>query len=160
MRPILYILCGIPGSGKSTFANHFINNDNTIWVSRDAIRFSILSEDDDYFEHEKEVFECFISQISGLLQTNYNVIADATHLSEVSRKKLTNAIDRNFTNYDIVYVIFKVSNELCIAHNKLRDGRAVVPDDVMHRMGACFTIPKKNEDVREKGRIIIEGEIM
>ena len=47
----LIMMCGIPGSGKSTWIQNckgFIGNDVVV-VSRDAIRFSMLKEGEDYF---------------------------------------------------------------------------------------------------------------
>ena len=47
----LIIMCGAPGSGKSTYIEkHFISFPGyTKVVSRDQIRFSILKDDEDYF---------------------------------------------------------------------------------------------------------------
>lgn len=55
----IYLLCGIPGSGKSTWAKNHLD-DNSIWISRDLIRFSMVSEEEEYFSKEKEVFKEFI----------------------------------------------------------------------------------------------------
>ena len=43
--PKLIMLCGIPGSGKSTYANDYVkHNDNVIHLSSDAIRAELLSK--------------------------------------------------------------------------------------------------------------------
>lgn len=42
MKNKLYIMCGCPGSGKTTYAKKYLINDNTVYVSRDDIRFSLL----------------------------------------------------------------------------------------------------------------------
>lgn len=157
MKPTMYILCGAPGCGKSTFAQNFAT-DNTIWVSRDSVRFSIVASEEDYFSHEKEVFAKFIERIAGLLENHYDVIADATHLNMASRKKLTNAVDNYIKDYNIVYIIFTASADMCIAHNANRTGRANVPEDAIRRMRATLTIPNR-EDAREIGLITIEGEL-
>ena len=47
-EPILYISCGIPGSGKSTFLKKHFGPDELI-VSRDDIRFQVLGEAEEYF---------------------------------------------------------------------------------------------------------------
>ena len=156
MKPTLYILCGAPGCGKSTFASKLVPNVH--WVSRDAIRFELIKNDEDYFSHEKEVFNHFVERIVISLQTGMDTIADATHLNMASRKKLTRAIDNYFELYNIVYVIFTASAETCIEHNKNREGRALVPEDVIHRMRASLTIPN-HEDKREIGMITIDGEL-
>ena len=157
MKPTLYIFCGAPGCGKSTFAKQF-SSGSIKWISRDKIRFQLTKPEEDYFSHEKEVFNCFIKQIAISLHNGNNTIADATHLNSISRKKLTNAIDVYFKEYNIVYVIFTASTETCIKHNKNREGRTQVPEDVIRRMRASLTIPH-NEDEREIGLITIDGEL-
>ena len=157
MKPTLYILCGAPGCGKSTFAKQF-NSDFVKWISRDEIRFQFIKSDEDYFSHEREVFRHYSKLIADTLAEGKNVLADATQLNTASRKKLTTAIDLNFTEYSIVYVIFTASAETCIKHNKNREGRALVPEDIIHRMRASLTIPN-HEDKREIGIITIDGEL-
>ena len=52
-KPILYIMCGIPGCGKSWYATHNMVKDNVAYISRDSIRFNMLNAEDDYFSKEK-----------------------------------------------------------------------------------------------------------
>jgi len=166
MKPILYILCGPSGSGKSTFANEFLQKlslegiDKRICVSRDAIRLSMLKDDEDYFSHEDEVFATFVNTIATQLQDGACVIADATHLNMSSRRKLTYAIDKTFSDYEIVYVTFEVPVEVCLSRNALRFGRACVPDDTIREMHKAFRIPRNDEDSRMIGIIKVEGNVI
>lgn len=160
MKPTLYILIGIPGCGKSTFAKRFQNEYDTSWISRDKIRFDTIKEDEEYFSHESEVFQKFIDNIIFGLRNGLNVIADATHINMSSRRKLTYAIDKEFNNYKIVYVIFDTSFDICLARNNAREGRARVPEQVMKNMYKDFRIPRDDEDNRAIGSITIKGEIM
>ena len=51
-------MVGPPAAGKSYFAkNHLVKDDTWAYVSRDEIRFSIITEEDKYFSKEKEVFK-------------------------------------------------------------------------------------------------------
>ena len=88
-----YIMCGIPGSGKSTFAKKITeiyekHNISIETVSRDEIRFSLIKPGEDYFSKEKEVFSIYIENLKKSLNNNNITIADATHLNFASRKKL------------------------------------------------------------------------
>ena len=153
MKPVLYIMCGLPGSGKSSFARQMLHVNNTIYyASRDAIRLSIITDEDKYFSKEKEVFNIYIDNIVTALKNGQDVIADATHLNLASRKKLTNAIDKYFNNYYIFYIIFNTELETCLERNAKRDGRAYVPPETIHDMMKHF-YPPKEEDIREMGRI-------
>lgn len=146
----LYILCGPSGSGKSTWALDFIDKHNEVWyVSRDDIRFDLLSDGEDYFSHEKEVFKQFAGALYTLLSNGQDVIADATHLNIFSRCKLIQAIDmRGYKEYEIIYVVFHTDVDTCLARNANRSGRANVPETVIRNMCRDFRMPTKDEDDR------------
>lgn len=151
--PILYILCGPSGCGKSTWAHNFIHENDPLYenirdISRDEIRYSILKEGEDYFSHEKEVFKKFADTIRNTLVDGFDVIADATHLNEFSRRKLTQAIDMYYTDYKIIYVVFDVDAHTCIERNKNREGRANVPENIIRNMCRDFHAPTLDEDER------------
>ncbi len=151
--PTLYILCGPSGCGKSTWANQFMNDhstDDIRYVSRDEIRFSIVEEDEDYFAREKDVFRKFSGTIAQTLVDGFDVIADATHLNEFSRRKLTQAIDYYTKDYEVVYVSFNVDVDTCLARNTQREGRANVPETVIRNMCRDFKKPSLDEDTRAK----------
>ena len=80
---ILYISCGVPGSGKSTFLNKIKGKDEVI-VSRDEIRFSLLKPGENYFAHEEEVFRLFCNKIADYIKQGKDVYADATHFTIAS----------------------------------------------------------------------------
>ena len=151
-KPTLYILCGVPGCGKSTWVREKMKeNVNPIepkwaYVSRDEVRFSMIKEEDDYFAKEKQVFGEYVRRICESLKDTYavNTIADATHLNKISRDKLINAIYRMCPEleFDIVMVYFDVPVEVCIFRNNKRSGRARVPENVIKNMYATLEFPK------------------
>ena len=143
----LYIMCGPSGCGKSTYAKKMIENKKIAYVSRDEIRFSIVKDEEDYFSHEKEVFKRFVAAIVHYLPYD-DVIADATHLNEFSRRKLTQAIDMYITDYKIVYVVFNTDVNTCVIRNMNKSGRAKVPENVIRNMCRDFRAPTKDEDER------------
>ena len=156
--PILYILCGPSSSGKTTYAQHFFKEheeQDIRYVSRDEIRFSLLKGNENYFAHEKQVFKKFAGTITQTLIDGFDVIADATHLNIFSRKKLTNAIDKFYTDYQIIYIIFDISLQKLLERNKQRIGLAQVPDEVLERMYRDFS-PPLHEDNREIDRYIVK----
>ena len=159
MSPRLYILCGLPASGKSTFAWNFIKNNDIRYVSRDEIRFSMIKENEEYFSHEKEVFKKFAGTIAQTLIDGFDVIADATHLNHISRDKLIRAIDQYTIEYTITYIVLETSLETCIKRNTLREGRARVPDSVMKSMAENWediTNSEKSYD-RYDGTLYLNG---
>jgi predicted kinase len=150
---ILYILCGPSGSGKSTWARNFILESDRLgsnirYVSRDEIRYSLLKDGEDYFSHEKEVFKRFADTLRHTLIDGFDVVADATHLNEFSRRKLTQAIDMYYDNYEIVMIVFNVDADTCIKRNTSRAGRANVPENIIRNMCRDFRVPTLEEDSR------------
>lgn len=151
----LYVLCGIPGCGKSTWVkNRMAENTSSTdpkweYVSRDEVRFFMVKEEEDYFSKEKQVFNEFVERICAQLDDAWitNVIADATHLNEVSRNKLINAIRRKRPNLPlhITMVYFDVPLEVCKFRNNKRSGRMRVPDEVMDKMYRSLEFPQLRE---------------
>lgn len=147
--PKLYIMCGPSGVGKTTWAHNFMNeNFDMRYVSRDEVRYSMIKDDEEYFSHEKEVFKEFVAIITEALIDGFDVIADATHLNEFSRRKLTQAIDMRFTDYEIIYVVVSLGYDECAKRNASREGRARVPETALKNMYRDFRFPSKNEDER------------
>lgn len=160
--PTLYIYCGIPGSGKSYYAQNI--QKDVPYLSRDAIRFSMVKEDEEYFSKEPKVFNCFSASAAAALIVGSDVICDATHISKGSRRKLIDAIDRYFEknkeepNYDIVFVVFDTPFEVCCERNAARIGRARVPDNVMESFRNGWLAPSMKEDKRVKKVEWVKGE--
>lgn len=135
----LVLLAGIPGSGKSTWLRTHLG-DGDAYVSRDEVRFSIISDDEDYFSHETEVFDKFVAEIEEKLNEGKRVFADATHINWASRRKLLERI-HDKENIDIDVFVFKIPLDTCLERNEQRSGRAVVPRSVVRRMHSQMTHP-------------------
>lgn len=139
----LWILSGIPGSGKSTWVQKKVEDSGKVWISRDKIRFAILEDGEDYFAHEDIVIERFISDIQIGLDLVGEVFADATHLSRASRKSLLAQL--NLKNVEVNCIYFDVPVITAIERNEQRTGRAHVPVSVIRRMFNQQTPPSFNE---------------
>ena len=127
----LIMMCGVAGSGKSTWIRN--NFPDITTVSRDAIRFEILDErGSDYFAYEDEVFEKFIHQIIDSLAADEVTIADATHLNVKARAKVLRKVAK-FAD-EIEAVVMDVHLITALERNDKREGRAFVPRGVIRRM--------------------------
>ena len=146
----LFIMCGCPGSGKSYIVkNKLVPHSHVVCISRDEIRFDFLKEEENYFAHEKEVYNWYIDNLVRALHNPlYDaVVADATHINWASRRKLINAIGKYivFDNQlNIVPIVVKCKLEDAIARNAARGGRACVPEKVVRDMYARFQDPKRD----------------
>ena len=125
----LFIMQGIPGSGKSTIARKLQEESPTtrVIVSRDAIRHARGV----YWvpEQEKYISQVEYSEIVFALEFGYDVIIDATNLNEKTLQKWK-AIAAKY-EADIEYVKVDTPLEECLRRNKNADREHVIPDDVI-----------------------------
>ena len=141
----IIMMVGVPGSGKTTFCKEYLKDWK--YVSRDEIRFSLLQDDDDYFAKEEEVFKQFIHTINKHIENRENVVIDATHISKKSRKKVLSRLVMPplFPLVDVYCVYIKTSFGTVLKRNRLRSGRAFVPEDVICSMSQAFEMPELDE---------------
>ena len=134
----LWLMCGVPGSGKSTWVKEQIAEKGGVHCSRDEIRFSLLKEGEDYFAHEDEVVALWLEKVTNAINDPEveNIYVDATHLTEKARAKVLGELPKG--DYFVTTVFFDVPLETCIKRNDNRTGRALVPHSVIRRMHACY----------------------
>ena len=145
MKKTLLLMVGPSGAGKSYWAAQFMKkHPESVWVSRDAIRFAMLKDGEDYFAHEDTVFDTFCKNIQDALNqgdTGY-VIADATHNNEKSRNLTLNKL--KLDNINVIPVVVNADLRTCLEHNNQRTGRARVPRKQIERFVRTHEAPEKD----------------
>lgn len=145
----LIMFCGIPGSGKSTEARRMAGSLTargiTIeHISRDELRFSMISDESEYFSKEKEVFNKFVEKMNNSLNKNDCTIIDATHISKASRAKILRRV-KNSNNVRLLVLYLTTPLDVCMRQNDLRTGREQVPHEVIEKMAKQFEDPTEKE---------------
>ena len=145
----LIMFCGIPGSGKSTEARRMARsltarNLAVEYISRDELRFSMISDESEYFSKEKEVFSKFVEKMNNSLNKNDCTIIDATHISKASRAKILRRVE-NPDNVRLLVLYLTTPLDICMRRNDLRSGREQVPHEVIEKMAKQFEEPIEKE---------------
>jgi predicted kinase len=130
---------------------------NDIIISRDAIRFVLLNENDDYFAKENDVLRIFKQQIKQAVQNPEaeSVFIDATHLSSKSRMDMVRQLPAG--DYEVIAATAIVPLETCRERNAQRNGRALVPEAVIRSMSASYTYPSLKEGFSHIYHIFKDG---
>lgn len=145
----LYLLMGISGSGKSTWARDFQSRfSDTIIISRDAIRFSLVKEGEPYFSKEKKVFKTFAHLACEAIKSEINnVILDATHLNFSSRQKILNVLKEPLQEHNYKVVVMHVDTAVTCAliRDGKREGREKVGEEVINKQLKSIDIVNESE---------------
>jgi predicted kinase len=140
-RPRLILLCGIPGSGKSTYARNKVNtSDGTIvWLSSDAIR-ERLYGDAACQDNPGKVFEIMQKEAVEALEKGFDVIYDATSITRKARAGILNIVPKYVQK---CCVVIWAPIDICIERDKARE--RTVGKEVIDKMLKRFESPFYDE---------------
>lgn len=130
----IFILAGVPGCGKTTWAKQVLENPGSVWVSSDHIRQNLFGDE---YNHDNNpvVFSHWYKAIDDALLGGWDVIADATNLDAKARDKLR-AIGE-IHGVDVHLILF-TNVDQAVRRNAARTGSAngekCVPQDAMEWM--------------------------
>lgn len=132
MENELTILVGIPGSGKTTWANQMIQQyAGVVKVSRDDVRMMLRSHPYPGTEYEPLVSSIVDLSITSALKKGWDVILDNTHCTAAT---LRETIDKFGKEYKVRIQI--IGSDLTLDEIKLRNAKRQSPvaDDILDRM--------------------------
>ena len=142
VRPTFVMLTGIPGSGKSTYAD-FIKNQHNVYLSSDAIRKELFGNESCQEEHHK-VFGLMQERTLEALKNGYDVIYDATNVTRKDRHRILSCLPA------YVYkkcIIVWAPIEYCIERDAARE--RTVGLDVIKKVLKRFEAPFYDEGFDE-----------
>ena len=143
-RPILILLVGIPGSGKTTYANKYIEiNPNTVHLSSDRIRAELWGSEATQGDNN-EVFSLMQSRAIESLNNGQSVIYDATNITRRDRACIISQCPK-FAKIEAHIVWAPI--EVCIERDAARE--RTVGKEVIDRMLKRFQSPFYDEGIAE-----------
>jgi predicted kinase len=114
MMATLYVFCGLPGAGKSTWASQHLAH--AVIASADEIRISGMAPG--------KAFARFHAKVRGALGRGQDTVADACSLRQRERSVLLEC-GRSF-NARCELVLFDVPTPVCRERDCMREKRAAV----------------------------------
>ena len=143
-RPSLIVLVGIPGSGKTTYAEKYIKeHPNAIHLSSDLIRKELWGDEATQGDNNK-VFSLMQSRAIDALNNGQSVVYDATN---ITRKDRSYIITLCFKFVKIECHIIWAPIETCIERDAARE--RTVGKEVIDRMLKRFQAPYYDEGIDE-----------
>ena len=137
-KPIFYMLIGLPGSGKSTWAEQYKNTPgrNIVIHSSDAIREEISGDVNDQSRNHM-IFKILHSRVKNSLLKGIDVIYDATNINSNRRREFLKELKNIECSKQCI--VFATPYEKCLINNLNRDRK--VPDAVIKRMYMNWNTP-------------------
>ena len=150
-KPVVYIMCGVPGSGKTYFCKNVLMDHpwrSRVYISSDDIREEICGDASDQSANGL-IFDIFYQRAREVIIDGSDVILDATHLTKKTRRKCRD----HFKDLDCKFIAVELTTPIdkAIRRNKKRD--RVVPEYAMNRMIDIFQPVEDDEGFDDVWRI-------
>lgn len=142
-RPVLILLSGLPGSGKTTLAAQLSQRTSAVHVESDAIRHELNSSPDYTRAENHKVFESVERLAKEALIEGRSVIVDATNLDMRSRRRFIELSER----LEVRVIGARVTAPLAVLRRRVseeREGFSSAGPDVLEAMSGRpepFRIP-------------------
>lgn len=160
-KPLLLLMVGLPGSGKTTFARQLGARYGVIVLTADAIRVAII-DDPQWDATEHRYFFGMLNLVSTLLlASGYSVLHDANH--NRLRVRDTKYVEAAQAGANAAVIYMKLSESVQTARTAARvalGGTEVIPakkmkitpDEMFERLSANFEPPSTKEPI-----IVLDG---
>jgi predicted kinase len=149
--PELHITVGIPGCGKSTFADEYGSQTGAIVVSSDKLREELTGNVEDQ-SRNRDLFGILHQRVSTILDEGYSVLVDATNLKPEYRKNLMAiALDLEVPAYAHWFEV-SLDYSACQTRNLARE--RVVPERVMKRFHKAFCLDCTPATLGDEGWVV------
>ena len=135
---VLTVLVGLPGSGKSTWADE--NAGKAVIISTDQIRKELNGDAADQ-SNGGQVWQLAYNRARYWLHLGFNVIFDATNYGRANRRHVLHELKDHAR--EVYAVFFNTPKAECKRRNAARE--RVVPYEVIEGMADRLTVPTEEE---------------
>lgn len=140
----LYMLIGIPCSGKSTYAKELsLKDPRALIISTDEIRKEITGKYAFSSDTNEIVFDIAKETLRNSLMQRNTVIFDATNTNKKYRKSILDIAKK--MQVKVIGIVFKTPIMECLKRNSLRSLERRVPEDIIFMMSKYDSNISKSE---------------
>jgi len=150
-KPKLYMMCGVSGSGKTTFAKRFAENIGLRYINPDNF-YALYNGDECEHKHEFEIWMALFRALHMAEQDGVDVMFDTNAPSVVDRTQILDW----FPGFEHHLICVTAPDEVCKRNNKSR--RRVIPDEVMEEMLRDFCVPDWRKERRWQSITYLRNE--
>jgi predicted kinase len=149
-KSTLYILCGLPFSGKTTLAQALASQCGFVHLDLDTIAraknlFPEKGINDEQWGH---VFEEVYQQIAALLISGESVVIDAVNYDRVGRDRLRTIAKQSDSSVYVIYINLPLREiEQRLQANRANPQRPPVREEDFMELATQFEIPTIEENI-------------
>lgn len=146
-KPTLFIICGMPASGKTTFTKNIIEKYGAIHLSEDEWLKDLISmyDNDEMRNNVAGLHRKFASQLLG---KGINVVMDGGYYKKEERDLLKNIAKNSGANFELHYlkVDFSILNTRRIERNKNIKKEFHTTEENLKKAEKLFQEPASDEN--------------
>ena len=141
----MFLMCGHPGSGKSTYAKELAKQNHYRYLSIDDM-YAAFNGDPTSHENKFDVWMTFFRQIHAAEVAGQDIVVDTNAPTRADRDEFLNWFP-SFEHH-LIWVIAPL--DLCLKNNQNRS--RVIPTDQMHKLFEFFEPIRYDEYCWHSGR--------
>ena len=136
----LYLMTGVSGSGKTTFAKEFARKNNLRCLNIDNFYYATFG-DENIHKHEFDVWMMFYRAIEIASRDNTDIIIDTNSPTISNRDEIYNWFGHMFSENYMIYIYAPI--QLCLKNNTSR--RRIIPKNELIKMYNDYEVPHPDE---------------